>query len=104
MLDHMDKSIMGKCSIGPFQAPNRDGRPDQFQLAGALRKKGGQQFVSRDTRELFEPNLLDCLVNFLNGTFKNIEAGINKVSGDDQWRCDAEGRMARCNNCQPSPE
>jgi hypothetical protein len=28
-------------------------RPDQFQLARALKKKGGQQYFSRDTRVLF---------------------------------------------------
>src|SRR5207249_8312820 len=49
-LDHADKSDMAECSTGPFYAPNRRTRPEQFQLARALWKKGGRQYFSRVTR------------------------------------------------------
>jgi len=40
-LDHPGKSNMGKWLISLFKAANRRTRAKQFQLARALREKGG---------------------------------------------------------------
>jgi hypothetical protein len=49
-LDYGEKSHMGKRLTGLFQAVNLETRLEWFQLARALRKKGGQQYVPRDAR------------------------------------------------------
>jgi hypothetical protein len=40
----------------PFCVANANPRQETFQLARALKKKGGQQYFSRDARVLFESN------------------------------------------------
>jgi hypothetical protein len=52
-LNHALNPHLEKHLTIPFRALNRKTRLEQFQLARALQKKGGQQFFSRDAQAMF---------------------------------------------------
>src|SRR5207253_862506 len=67
-LDDPEKSLVGECFDRPVLSPELEDSPGSISTGESPLEKGGQQYDPRDARAAFVPELLCCLVDFLDRT------------------------------------